>query len=131
MSVFGGQLLAGKHAFVMGGTSGINLGIARRLAQAGARLSVLGRNAERGQRALQVLHDAGGEAAFYQADVRRDFAAVERALREAVDRFGRLDILVTARPATSRARAGHVLQWLSGGGGHRPGGHLQQLPGRL
>ena len=93
MSVFQGQLLAGQHAFVTGGTSGINLGIARRLAQAGARLSVLGRNAERGQRALQVLQEAAGEAAFHQADV-RDYAAVERALREAVDRFGRLDILV-------------------------------------
>jgi len=91
--VFQGQLLAGKHAFVTGGTSGINLGIARRLAQAGARLSVLGRNAERGQRAVQVLQEAGGQAAFHQADV-REYAAVEQALREAVERWGRLDILV-------------------------------------
>ncbi len=92
-SVFQGQLLAGKHAFVTGGTSGINLGIARRLAQAGARLSVLGRNADRGQRALQALKEVGGEAAFHQADV-REYAAVETALAAAVERFGRLDILV-------------------------------------
>jgi NAD(P)-dependent dehydrogenase (short-subunit alcohol dehydrogenase family) len=92
-SVFQGQLLAGKHAFVTGGTSGINLGIARRLAQAGARLSVLGRNADRGQRALQVLKEVGGEAAFHQADV-REYAAVESALAGAVERYGRLDILV-------------------------------------
>jgi len=91
--VFVGQLLAGKHAFVTGGTSGINLGIARRLAQAGARLSVLGRNAERGQRAVQALQEAGGVAAFHQADV-REYPAVEQALREAVERWGRLDILV-------------------------------------
>src|SRR5271165_6698134 len=93
MSVFQPHLLAGKHAFVTGGTSGINLGIARRLAQAGARLSVLGRNAERGQLAVQALQALGGEAAFHQADV-REYAAVDKALREAVARWGPLDVVV-------------------------------------
>src|SRR5450432_2356343 len=50
-SVFVENLLAGRHAFVAGGTSGINLGIARRLVQAGARASLFGRNPERGLRA--------------------------------------------------------------------------------
>ena len=85
MSVFVEGLLAGQHAFVAGGTGGINLGIARRLVQAGAKASLLGRNAERGQRAVQALKEAGGEAAYAQADV-REYAAVERALREAEDR---------------------------------------------
>ncbi len=93
MSVFVEGLLAGKHAFVAGGTSGINLGIARRLVQAGARASLLGRNAERGQKAVQALKETGGEAAYAQADV-REYAAVERALAEAVERWGPLDILV-------------------------------------
>lgn len=93
MSAFVDNLLAGKHAFVAGGTSGINLGIARRLVQAGARASLLGRNAERGQKAVQGLKEAGGEAAFHQADV-REYAAVERSLREAVQRWGPVDILV-------------------------------------
>ena len=92
-AVFQEGLLKGRHAFVTGGTIGINLGIAQRLAQAGARLSLLGRNAERGQRAVEALKAAGGEAAFHQADV-REYAAVERALREAVARWGTLDILV-------------------------------------
>jgi NAD(P)-dependent dehydrogenase (short-subunit alcohol dehydrogenase family) len=93
MSAFVEGLLAGKHAFVAGGTSGINLGIARRLVQAGARASLLGRNAERGQKAVQALREAGGEAAYAQGDV-REYAAMERALSEAVERFGPLDILV-------------------------------------
>ncbi len=93
MNVFQEGLLAGQHAFVTGGTSGINLGIARRLAQAGARLSLLGRNPERGQRALEALEALGARAAFHQADV-REYPALERALREAVQRFGPLDILV-------------------------------------
>jgi NAD(P)-dependent dehydrogenase (short-subunit alcohol dehydrogenase family) len=86
-------LLAGKHVFVAGGTSGINLGIAIRLARAGARASLLGRKADRGAEAVEAVRRAGGEADFHQADV-REYPAVERALREAVDRFGPLDILV-------------------------------------
>ena len=93
MSAFVPNLLAGKHAFLAGGTSGINLGIARRLVQAGARASLLGRNTERGQRAVQVLTETGGEAAFHQADV-REYVAVERSFRDAVQRWGPLDILV-------------------------------------
>jgi NAD(P)-dependent dehydrogenase (short-subunit alcohol dehydrogenase family) len=92
-SVFQEHLLAGKHVFVAGGTSGINLGIAQRLCQAGARASLLGRSPDRGQRAVQALQAAGGEAAFHQADV-REYAAVERALRESVERWGPLDILI-------------------------------------
>jgi NAD(P)-dependent dehydrogenase (short-subunit alcohol dehydrogenase family) len=91
--VFQKDVLAGKHAFVAGGTSGINLGIARRLVQAGARASLLGRNPDKGQRAVEAVQAAGGEAAFHQADV-RDYPSVERALRESVERFGPLDILV-------------------------------------
>jgi NAD(P)-dependent dehydrogenase (short-subunit alcohol dehydrogenase family) len=92
-SVFVENLLAGTHAFVAGGTSGINLGIATRLARAGARASLLGRNADRGRQAVEAVSRAGGEAAFHAADV-RDYAAVEGALRQAVDRWGPLDILV-------------------------------------
>jgi NAD(P)-dependent dehydrogenase (short-subunit alcohol dehydrogenase family) len=93
MSAFVENLLAGKHAFIAGGTSGINLGIARRLVQAGARASLLGRNAERGEKAVQALETVGGTAAFHQADV-REYAALEAALRQAVERWGPLDILV-------------------------------------
>lgn len=92
-SAFRDDLLAGRHAFVTGGTSGINLGIATRLARAGARTSLLGRNVDRGARAVAAVAQAGGEAAFHAADV-RDYAAVERSLSEAVRRWGPLDILV-------------------------------------
>ncbi len=92
-SVFREHLLAGQHAFIAGGTSGINLGIARRLSQAGARVSLFGRNPDRGERAVEAVQAVGGEAAFHQGDV-REYAAVERALREAVERWGLLEILV-------------------------------------
>ena len=47
MSAFKEGLLAGKAAFVAGGTSGINLGIAQRLAELGANVAVAGRNPEK------------------------------------------------------------------------------------
>ena len=49
--VFADKVLAGKVAFVTGGTSGINLGIALRFAEHGAKVAVLGRNEEKAKAA--------------------------------------------------------------------------------
>ena len=44
MTTFRDKLLAGKTAFVAGASSGINLQIATRLAQAGAKVTILSRS---------------------------------------------------------------------------------------
>lgn len=91
-----GGILEGKAAFVTGGTSGINLGIAKRLASAGADVAILGRNPEKAKAAAEELAAAAGgrkKALPVIADV-RDPKALEAALLEARAALGELDILV-------------------------------------
>lgn len=88
--IFREGVLDGKHAFVTGGTSGINLAIAARYVAAGAKVTVLGRNVEKAQGAAREL---GSTALAVTADV-RDYAAVEQALRTSVEAHGPIDVLV-------------------------------------
>lgn len=94
MQTFVQDLLRDKHAFVAGGTSGINLAIAHELAAFGAKVSVFSRNAERVQRAVEQLSGNGRQVNGYSGDV-REFASIERALQASHDVFGPLDIVVS------------------------------------
>jgi NAD(P)-dependent dehydrogenase (short-subunit alcohol dehydrogenase family) len=91
MSAFKENLLAGKTAFVAGGTSGINLGIAKRLAELGAKVAVAGRNLEKAQAAAAFI---GHGAIGLSADV-RDYAVIRAAMEQVVVTFGKLDIVVS------------------------------------
>jgi NAD(P)-dependent dehydrogenase (short-subunit alcohol dehydrogenase family) len=85
---------SGKFVFVAGGTSGINLGIAKGFAAAGARIGVLSRSQEKVDAAVAELAALGVETCGGAADV-RDMAAVEAALKDAHARFGAIDVLVS------------------------------------
>ncbi|CAN5824517.1 SDR family oxidoreductase [soil metagenome] len=93
MTTFAPNLLAGKHAFITGGTRGINLSIAHRFARAGAKVTVIGRDAERAANAQKQLEDAGATALALSADV-RDYAAVDGAITKAVAAHGAIDVLL-------------------------------------
>ena len=60
--------LTGEVAVVIGATGVLGGAIAQGLAQAGARVAVAGRNAERGAAKVKQIKQAGGEAAFFLAD---------------------------------------------------------------
>ncbi|MBV6521750.1 MAG: putative 2,4-dienoyl-CoA reductase [Gemmatimonadaceae bacterium] len=94
MSVFVDNFLSGKVAFVAGGTSGINLEIARALVEYGAAVAVLSRNQERIDGAVRALSGPGRLAIGHRADV-RDFPSVERALASTVESLGPIDIVVS------------------------------------
>jgi NAD(P)-dependent dehydrogenase (short-subunit alcohol dehydrogenase family) len=93
---FGTGVLAGKVAFVAGGTRGMNLEIARRYAQQGAKVAVLSRNQERVDAAVAELKEIGGEVRGYSADV-REYDDVEAALTGAAEDLGPLDIVVAGQ----------------------------------
>lgn len=84
----------GRHVFVSGGTSGINLGIAEAFAACGARVAVLGRSVEKAHRAQVGLQALGTEALGLTGDVREP-SAVQAAFEQAVARFGAIDVLVS------------------------------------
>ena len=81
--------LTGKTALVTGATAGIGYAVAVKLAAEGAEVVVHGRNAERGEKTVQDIENAGGKARFVAADV-SDVNDVRRLADEA----GAVDILV-------------------------------------
>lgn len=83
----------GKTVFVTGGATGIGFATARRFAEEGASVAIMGRRASVGEQAAHELRAAGGRAVFTKGDVAREEDVV-RCVREAIDVFGRIDILV-------------------------------------
>src|SRR6478672_7926205 len=85
--------LTGKVALVTGGNGGIGLGIARGLAQAGARVAIIARNTEKSHAAAKSLAEETGVAPLVltaDVSVTDQVAAV---VNEAKNRLGRIDIL--------------------------------------
>ncbi|MBC5766735.1 SDR family NAD(P)-dependent oxidoreductase [Ramlibacter albus] len=93
--------LTGKLAVVTGGNGGIGFGMARGLAEAGARVVIVGRNSGKSAAAVTALETGGCDAEAVDADVTRegDVAALFDSLRE---RHGRVDILVNNAGTTIR-----------------------------
>lgn len=84
--------LAGRTAFVSGSTQGIGLAIARRLAEAGARVAVNGRTAERVQEAVAAL--TGGGIATEQLIAAPGDVTTDEGLEAALGAAGDVDVLV-------------------------------------
>ena len=61
--------LDGKTALVTGSTDGVGRLVAKRLAEAGARVLVHGRDGGRGERLVAEIAAAGGAAEFIAADL--------------------------------------------------------------
>ena len=87
--------LEGRAALVTGATSGIGRATALRFAEAGARVALVGRSAEGLREVAGQLVERGGAAVEVRADVTDDGEA-RRAVAEAVENLGGLDVLVNA-----------------------------------
>ncbi|HZC11334.1 MAG TPA: SDR family oxidoreductase [Mycobacterium sp.] len=85
--------LDGKCAVVTGGSRGLGEAIVHRLTQAGAAVVFTGRGAEALQKLEDELTAGGATAAGVPADV-ANLSDSQRVIDQAVQRFGRVDILV-------------------------------------
>jgi len=85
--------LAGRVAVVTGGNGGIGLGMARGMAAAGAAIVVAGRDRDKSRRAVAEIEGLGARAVAIEVDV-ADEASVNALIGTAVERLGRLDVLV-------------------------------------
>lgn len=82
--------LTGQVALVTGGNSGIGIGMARALTEAGADIAIWGTNPAKNAAAKAELAEGGRRVITLECDV-SDEAAVERAFADTVSQLGRVD----------------------------------------
>jgi len=87
--------LSGDVAVVIGGTGVLGGALAEGLAEAGAKVGVLGRNEERGQTRVSSIQSKGGQGGFFLADVARS-EGLQKAHRDLTQVLGAPTILVNA-----------------------------------
>jgi NAD(P)-dependent dehydrogenase (short-subunit alcohol dehydrogenase family) len=92
------------NVLVVGGTSGINLGIAEAFAEQGANVGVASRSREKVDSAMARLAAFGNRTAGFAADV-RDIEAMKEGLAGIAEAFGTIDTLVVGQAGNFPAAA--------------------------
>jgi 3-oxoacyl-[acyl-carrier protein] reductase len=88
--------LGNKSAIITGGTKGIGYGIAEALLKQGINVAITGRNKKTAEEAAKKLNAYGNDRAQaigLEADV-RNYESQQKAVSEAIDKFGKLDIVI-------------------------------------
>jgi 3-oxoacyl-[acyl-carrier protein] reductase len=86
--------LRGRVALVTGASTGIGAAVARAMGEQGMKVAVHYNQSEGpAAEVADAIRQAGGEALLVKADV-RDSAAIPRAVRQVLEAFGRIDVLV-------------------------------------
>src|SRR4051812_26582396 len=106
--------LKGKTLFITGASRGIGLAIGKRAAADGANVVIAAKTTEPNPKLPGTIHTAadeiraaGGQALALAVDI-RDEANVLEAVRQAVQAFGGIDILVNNASAISMTDTAHT-----------------------
>ncbi len=99
---------AGRTVIVIGGTSGINRGIAEAFAATGARMAVASRSQDKVDDTVASLSALGAQEAIGTAFDVRDASAVAEALAGFHDRLGPFDVLVSGAAGNFPALAAEM-----------------------
>ena len=87
-----GTRMKDRSVIVTGGSKGLGRGIARVFASEGAKVLVVARGEDAGEKTAQEIRDSGGTASYFHTDVGNsdDVKAMAHA---AVERYGGIDVL--------------------------------------
>lgn len=107
IDVFRDDILAGKVAYIAGGTRGMNLAIAKKLASKGAKVAVMSRSPERVASATAALQAIHPDCIGFAADA-RDYDRVAETMAETAERFGGLDYVVAGQAGNFYAPVTHL-----------------------
>ncbi len=94
---------ANTRAIVTGGAQGIGFAIANQLAVEGCKsIALVGRDKEKGAKAVAALSKLGAEVIFISADISNEKAALD-AVGQASKKFGVINALANAAATSARA----------------------------
>lgn len=96
--------LTGKVALVTGSSKWVGKAIALKLAENGADLVINGRNEEPGLETVEQIKSMGRRAIFEQADI-CSYAEVQQMVDNAIEKLGKVDILVVSGGASAKPEA--------------------------
>jgi NAD(P)-dependent dehydrogenase (short-subunit alcohol dehydrogenase family) len=98
--------IAGKIAMVTGASSGIGEALSIRLAEAGAKVLLVARSREKLEAVQQEVDFRGGESLIHTCDL-SDPGDVDRLVREVLEQYGHVDLLVNNAGRSIRRGVSH------------------------
>ncbi|MBP2831856.1 SDR family oxidoreductase [Aquimarina sp. U1-2] len=82
-----------KTVLVTGSTSGMGKSAALLFAKQGAKVVVTGRRKEKGEKVVEQIKKSGGEATFFQMDLRKK-DSIKETIESTVEKYGKIDVLL-------------------------------------
>lgn len=99
--------LRGKTVLITGGSSGIGLATAKKLAPTGARLLIVGRDGEKLERATREIEALGGQIGTYACDIAEP-EACDRLIARLRAEHGHIDVLINNAGRSIRRAVEHT-----------------------